>query len=101
MHGIKQSLPPCNFCAMTSFDQPFYEENLEKKNIKEKKEQNYYIFNSIFFFLCRIGVYYSFTEKCDVYSFGVVALEILMGIHLGELLTTYIIIVIFSKYDVK
>nr|XP_023893703.1 MDIS1-interacting receptor like kinase 2-like [Quercus suber] len=29
-----------------------------------------------------------FTEKCDVYSFGVVALEILMGIHPGELLTT-------------
>ncbi|KAG6620495.1 hypothetical protein I3843_07G161700 [Carya illinoinensis] len=27
------------------------------------------------------------TEKCDVYSFGVVALEILMGIHPGELLT--------------
>ncbi|KAM3753902.1 hypothetical protein ACB098_03G127200 [Castanea mollissima] len=29
-----------------------------------------------------------FTEKCDVYSFGVVALEILMGTHPGELLTT-------------
>uniref|UniRef100_A0A7N2L0U8 non-specific serine/threonine protein kinase n=1 Tax=Quercus lobata TaxID=97700 RepID=A0A7N2L0U8_QUELO len=28
------------------------------------------------------------TEKCDVYSFGVVALEILMGKHPGELLTT-------------
>ena len=28
------------------------------------------------------------TEKCDVYSFGVVALEILMGIHPGELLTS-------------
>ncbi|KAK7856492.1 mdis1-interacting receptor like kinase 2, partial [Quercus suber] len=28
------------------------------------------------------------TEKCDVYSFGVVALEILMGIHPGELLNT-------------
>ena len=27
------------------------------------------------------------TEKCDVYSFGIVALEILMGKHLGELLT--------------
>ena len=24
----KQSLPPCNFCAMKSFDQPFHEENL-------------------------------------------------------------------------
>uniref|UniRef100_A0A2N9ICK1 non-specific serine/threonine protein kinase n=1 Tax=Fagus sylvatica TaxID=28930 RepID=A0A2N9ICK1_FAGSY len=28
------------------------------------------------------------TEKCDVYSFGVVTLEILMGIHPGELLTS-------------
>ena len=28
------------------------------------------------------------TEKCDVYSFGMVALEILMGKHLGELLTS-------------
>ncbi|RDX61260.1 putative leucine-rich repeat receptor-like protein kinase, partial [Mucuna pruriens] len=28
------------------------------------------------------------TEKCDVYSFGVVALEIMMGKHPGELLTT-------------
>ncbi|KAG6648707.1 probable leucine-rich repeat receptor-like protein kinase At1g35710 [Carya illinoinensis] len=28
------------------------------------------------------------TEKCDVYSFGVMALEILMGRHPGELLTS-------------
>ena len=28
------------------------------------------------------------TEKCDVYSFGVVALEILMGRHPGELMTS-------------
>ena len=28
------------------------------------------------------------TKKCDVYSFGVVALEILMGRHPGELLTS-------------
>ena len=28
------------------------------------------------------------TEKCDVYSFGVVALEILMGRHPTELLTS-------------
>lgn len=28
------------------------------------------------------------TDKCDVYSFGVVALEIMMGRHPGELLTS-------------
>ena len=28
------------------------------------------------------------TKKCDVYSFGVLALEILMGTHPGELLTS-------------
>ena len=28
------------------------------------------------------------TEKCDVYSFGVVTLELLMGTHPGELLTS-------------
>jgi serine/threonine protein kinase len=28
------------------------------------------------------------TEKCDVYSFGVVALEILMGIHPTEFMTS-------------
>lgn len=28
------------------------------------------------------------TEKCDVYSFGVVALEVMMGKHPGDLLTS-------------
>ena len=29
-----------------------------------------------------------FAEKCDVYSFGVVALEVMMGRHPGELITS-------------
>ena len=28
------------------------------------------------------------TEKCDVYSFGMVVLETIMGMHLGELVTS-------------
>ena len=28
------------------------------------------------------------TEKCDVYSFGMVALETMMGMHPGELVTS-------------
>ena len=28
------------------------------------------------------------TDKCDVYSFGVVALEVMMGRHPGELITS-------------
>ena len=29
------------------------------------------------------------TEKCDVYSFGVVALEIIMGKHPGDFITSF------------
>ena len=43
-----------------------------------------------FFFLIYVELAYTLevTEKCDVYSFGVVALEIMMGRHPGELLTS-------------
>ena len=43
-----------------------------------------------FFFLMYAELAYTMvvTEKCDVYSFGVVALEILMGRHPGELMTS-------------
>ena len=40
------------------------------------------------FFYAELAYTMVVTEKCDVYSFGVVALEILMGIHPGELLTS-------------
>ena len=44
----------------------------------------------LFFFLMYAELAYTMvvTEKCDVYSFGVVALEILMGRHPGELMTS-------------
>ena len=61
-----------------------------KNKNKRKEKQKYYVFNSILFFssyanLANIVV---LTKKCNVYSFGMVELEILMGTHLGELLTT-------------
>ena len=61
-----------------------------KKKRKEKKNKNITFLIAFFFFssyanLANIVV---LTKKCNVYSFGMVELEILMGTHLGELLTT-------------
>jgi serine/threonine protein kinase len=43
---------------------------------------------SFTFFYAELAYTMVVTEKCDVYSFGMVVLEILMGIHPGELLTS-------------
>ena len=42
----------------------------------------------IFLFIPELAYTLRVTEKCDVYSFGVVALEIVMGKHPGELMST-------------
>ena len=58
---------------------------------KRKEKQKYYVFNSILFFFssyANLANIVVLTKKCNVYSFGMVELEILMGTHLGELLTT-------------
>ena len=59
--------------------------------LKRKEMRNALYFKYLsYFFLSYAELAYTMvlTEKCDVYSFGVVALEILMGRHLGELLTS-------------
>ena len=67
------------------------------KSIQKKKEQKemktcFYIFNtsnfSSFNLHAELAYTLKVTKKCDVYSFGVVALEILMGRHPTELLTS-------------
>ena len=40
------------------------------------------------FTLAELAYTMNVTEKCDVYSFGVVALEVMMGKHPGDLLTS-------------
>lgn len=41
-----------------------------------------------FYFVVELAYTMAVTEKCDVYSFGVVALEVLMGSHPGDLLSS-------------
>jgi serine/threonine protein kinase len=82
------------FLFMTSFDQTLHEEKYNKLKIKkENKGERYYIVLIAFcflliFFYAELAYTMVVTEKCDVYSFGMVVLEILMGIHPGELLTS-------------
>ena len=63
-----------------------------KKKRKEKKNKNITFLIAFFFFFfssyANLANIVVLTKKCNVYSFGMVELEILMGTHLGELLTT-------------
>ncbi|KAF3778488.1 hypothetical protein EJ110_NYTH32900 [Nymphaea thermarum] len=44
------------------------------------------------YFTAELGHTMRVTEKCDVYSFGMIALEVLMGRHLGKLLSSLVIL---------
>jgi serine/threonine protein kinase len=68
---------------------------LQKAFLSKIEDKCFYIFNtsnfsSSYSFNLHAEFAYTMkvTEKCDVYSFGVVALEILMGRHPTELLTS-------------
>ena len=60
----------------------------EKKRTKVKQKILIFFHNYFCPIFAELAYTMKVTEKSDVYSFGVVALEILMGRHPGELLTS-------------
>ena len=65
-----------------------YKKTSKKKLMKN--ERHHILLILLFFYIIYVELAYTveMTEKCDVYSFIVVALEILMGRHSWELLTS-------------
>ena len=89
MQGRKQSLSRWNFFLMTTFDKPLRVENIQFFILFLNIGEIHCIFyNNHLFFYAELAYTMVVTEKCDVYSFGMVALEILMGRHPGDLLTS-------------
>ena len=43
----------------------------------------------VLFLFAELAFTMKVTEKCDVYSFGVLALEVLMGKHLGDVVSSF------------
>jgi len=53
-----------------------------------KNLMHLFMFNSRFSFIVEFAQTMEVTEKCDVFSFGVLCLEIIMGKHPGDLISS-------------